>query len=71
MESEPLDSADIDYDEQVGEWLRRGNRFWIAPPRTPLPDMYVEPESPWFYVGAMPVGYDPPIIRRHREIPIE
>lgn len=62
-----LDSPDIDYDEQVGTWLRRGNGFWIAPPRTPLPEMHVKPESPWFYVGEMPKGYDPPILRPSRK----
>lgn len=53
-----------DYDEQIGDWLRRGNGLWIAPPNTPLPEMHVKPESPWFYIGEMPKGYDP-LKKRH------
>lgn len=52
-------SPDVDFDEQVGDFLRRGDRLWIAPPRTPLPEMDAEPGPPWFYVGKMPEGYDP------------
>lgn len=64
------DSPDVDFDEQVGDFLRRRDRLWIAPPRTPLPMMDEEPGPPWFYVGRMPEGYNPPPQRPWRGEPI-
>lgn len=60
------DSAGVEHDEQIGDFLRRGNRLWIAPPRTLLPEMDEEPADPWFYVGPMPEGYNPKVQRRVR-----
>ncbi len=52
--------------EQVGDFLRRDDLLWIAPPRTPLPAEDEEPREPWFCVGAMPEGYNPKVERRRR-----
>lgn len=47
-----IDSPDADIDEQIGQFLRRGNRWWIAPPRTTLPDLDTEPAAPWTVVDV-------------------
>lgn len=54
MTQDPIyDSPDVDYDEWVGGALRRGNSWWVAPPRTPLPNMGEDPEPPWVFLGEI------------------
>lgn len=50
-------SPDVDFDEQIGTFLRRGNRLWIAPPRTLLPEQDEEPSKPWIFVCELPEGF--------------
>lgn len=45
-------------DEWVGEAFRRADRWYIAPPRTPMPDIGEEPGAPWIEVAPLLKGDD-------------
>lgn len=52
----PNNCPDVDYDEWVGQVLRRGNRWWVAPPRALLPNMNEEPPAPWVFLGEIEIA---------------